>query len=192
MKWLSKKATPEDTSPDEISHGKPADVSVTQADEKRQISIDTQALQDVKKLDKAHQADPNLGDDKIDALREAAKTGDAERVLEVEKAFVEDSPYENVRAAVRTTDGEEVANTLRAWILGFFFVTIASGINMFLSMRSPAITIPTVVILLLVYPVGVFWTKIMPTRKFTTFGVSWTFNPGPWNIKVKFLEYNTN
>lgn len=144
MKWLSKKPSPEDTSSDEISHGRPAEVSMTEADEKRQISIEAQALQDVKKLDKAHQADPNLGDDEIDALREAAKTGDAERVLEVEKTFVEDSPYENVRAAVRTTDGEEVANTLRAWILGFFFVTIASGINMFLSMRSPAITIPTV------------------------------------------------
>lgn len=183
MKWFSKRPVPEDTSSDEISHGKPAEVSVTDAEEKQQISIDAQALQDVKKLDKAHQADPNLGDDEIDALREAAKTGDAERVLEVEKTFVEDSPYENVRAAVRTTDGEEVANTLRAWILGFFFVTIASGINMFLSMRSPAIVIPTVVILLLVYPVGVFWAKIMPTRKFTTFGLTWTFNPGPFSIK---------
>ena len=183
MKWLNKKTGLEDTSSDEISHGQSAEVPSTASDEKRQFSVDAKALQDVKKLDKAHQADPNLADDEIDALREAAKTGDAERVLEVEKTFVENSPYENVRAAVRTTDGEEVANTLRAWVLGFFFVTIASGINMFLSMRSPAITIPTVVILLLVYPMGCFWAKIMPTRKFTTFGVQWTLNTGPFTIK---------
>jgi hypothetical protein len=40
-----------------------------------------------------------------------------------------------VRAAVRPTDGGEVANTVRAWILGMIFVTIGSALNMFLSMR---------------------------------------------------------
>ena len=64
------------------------------------------------------------------------------------------TPSEYVEAAVRAEDGEEPANTLRAWVLGFFFVTVASGVNMLLSMRSPAITIPVVAILLLVYPVG--------------------------------------
>ena len=140
MKWFSRKESSDDISSDEVSSGKAGETVVSGTDEKRQISVDAQALQDVKQLGKAHQADPNLADDEIDALREAAKTGDAEKVLEVEKTFVEDSPYENVRAAVRTTDGEECANTLRAWVLGFFFVTVASGINMFLSMRSPAST----------------------------------------------------
>lgn len=53
----------------------------------------------------------------------------------IEKSPIEDSPYDSVRAAVRNTDGEEVANTVRSWILGMLFVTIASGINMLLSMR---------------------------------------------------------
>jgi hypothetical protein len=99
--------------------------------EKNVAMIDEHAIQDIQKLQKAHQTDPNLGDHEIETLREAAKTGDAERVLEAEKQFVEDSPYESVRAAVRPTDGEEVANTLRAWILGFLFVTVAAGINMY-------------------------------------------------------------
>ena len=90
---------------------------------------------------------------------------------------------EYVEAGVRAEDGEEPANTLRAWILGLFFVTIASGVNMLLSMRSPAISIPVVVIQLLVYPVGRFWARIMPARKFNTFGVVWSLNPGPFNIK---------
>ncbi len=147
------------------------------------VSVTENELKDVRKLQKSHQTDPNLPDEDIDVLREAARTVDAELVLEVEKHFVEDSPYESVRAAVRAEDGEEVANTLRAWILGFVFVTIAAGINMFLSMRSPAISIPTVVILLLVYPVGCLWARIMPTRKFTTFGTTWSLNTGPFTIK---------
>lgn len=90
---------------------------------------------------------------------------------------------EYVEAAVRAEDGEEPANTLRAWVLGFFFVTIASGVNMLLSMRSPAITIPVVAILLLVYPVGCFWARVVPEWSFKTFGVVWSLNPGPFNIK---------
>ena len=90
---------------------------------------------------------------------------------------------EYVEAAVRAEDGEEPANTLRAWILGLFFVTIAAGVNMLLSMRSPAISIPVVAILLLVYPAGCFWARVMPARKFNTFGVVWSLNPGPFNIK---------
>ena len=108
---------------------------------------------------------------------------DAEKVIEVEQHFIEESPYESVRAAVRNTNGGEVANTLRAWVVGFVFVTIASGINMFLSMRNPAIVIPTVVILLLVYPIGCLGAKVMPTRHFNTLGITWSLNTGPFNIK---------
>jgi OPT family small oligopeptide transporter len=90
---------------------------------------------------------------------------------------------EYVEAAVRTEDAEEPANTLRAWVLGFFFVTVAAGVDMLLSMRSPAISIPVVAILLLVYPVGCFWARVMPTRTFNTFSVVWSLNPGPFSIK---------
>lgn len=84
---------------------------------------------------KSHQWDPNLPQAEINALHHAAKTEDAETVREVEEAFAEDSPYEEVRAAVRNTDDGSVANTVRAWILGLIFVTTGSGLNMFLSMR---------------------------------------------------------
>lgn len=47
----------------------------------------------------------------------------------------EDSPYQEVRAAVRNSDGGEVANTLRAWIIGLFFVSLGTGLHMFLGMR---------------------------------------------------------
>lgn len=141
------------------------------------------AVADLDKIAHAHQYDPNLPQEKLDALKKALADGDADEILEVDHLFTDDSPYAEVRAAVRNTDGGEVANTVRAWVLGMIFVTIGSGINMFLSMRSPAISFPSVVVQLLVYPIGCLWAKVMPTRVFNTFGARWTLNTGPFTIK---------
>lgn len=141
------------------------------------------AVADLDKIKHAHRFDPNLPQEKLDFINKALQDGDAGEIIEADVLFTEDSPYEEVRAAVRNTDGEEVANTVRAWILGMFFVTIGSGLNMFLSMRSPAINFPSLVVQLLVYPIGCFWAKVVPTRVFNTFGVKWTFNTGPFTIK---------
>lgn len=142
-----------------------------------------QAATDLEKIKHAHQFDPNLPQEKLDFLNKALNDGDAGEIIEADALFTEDSPYEEVRAAVRNTDGGEVANTVRAWILGMLFVTIGSGLNMFLSMRSPAINFPSLVVQLLVYPIGCFWARVVPTRVFNTFGVKWTFNTGPFTIK---------
>ena len=143
----------------------------------------TANTEDLQILKEAHQWDPNLPLEKLKALENVASVDNAERVAEIQREFIEDSPYEEVRAAVRNTDDESVANTVRAWILGLLFMTVVAAINMFLSMRSPAITIPTVVVILLVYPLGELWARVVPTKKFRTFGIDWTFNPGPWTIK---------
>ncbi|KAJ1337168.1 Sexual differentiation process protein isp4 [Microdochium nivale] len=142
-----------------------------------------QAHDDVDKLRKTHQWDPNLPAEKIDEITVAAETAEPGVVTEIQKEFAQTSPYEAVRAAVREIDNEEYANTLRAWVIGLVFVTVVSGINMFLSMRSPAISIPAVVVILITYPVGMLWARVLPTRKFTTCGVQWTLNPGPFSIK---------
>lgn len=165
----------------------PLDMSGSPVREKHGI-VDTavhinQATTDLEKIKDAHQFDPNLPQEKLDFINKALHDGDADEIIETNALFTEDSPYEEVRAAVRNTDEEEVANTVRAWILGMFFVTIGSGLNMFLSMRSPAINFPSLVVQLLVYPIGCFWAKVMPTRVFSTFGLRWTFNTGPFTIK---------
>jgi hypothetical protein len=100
--------------------------------ETREVSA---AVEDLQKFQKSHQWDPNLPQSKIDAINEATRCMDAEKAVDVDRSIEEDSPYEEVRAAVRNTDGGEVANTVRAWILGMIFVTVGSGLNMFLSMR---------------------------------------------------------
>jgi OPT family small oligopeptide transporter len=138
---------------------------------------------DIKKLQKSHQWDPNLPQEKADEITAALETGELETIAEVQKDFATKSPYEDVRAAVREIDNEEYANTFRAWFIGLLFVTAVSGVNMFLSMRSPAITIPAVVVILVTYPVGVLCAKILPTHKFNIFGLEWTLNPGPFSIK---------
>lgn len=181
MKWRTKLPTQPAASltTSTAGHGTIEPVSGVKGD----ISVEAHALDDVRKLQQNHRYDPNLPEEDIEALDEAVRAGSVEKAFEVDESFTKDSPYEAVRAAVRDSDGEEVANTIRAWILGFIFVTLASGINMFLSMRSPAVTIPTVVILLLVYPIGCFWAKMMPPMKFRTFGIEWTLNTGPFTIK---------
>jgi len=93
------------------------------------------AVEELHNLQASHQWDPNLPQEKLDAIDEVVKTGDQEKAAELEKSFAQDSQYEYVRAAVRNTDGGEVANTVRAWVLGMFFTTLGSGLNMFLSMR---------------------------------------------------------
>lgn len=141
------------------------------------------ATADLKNIRHAHDFDPNLPKEKLDLIDKALRDGDANEIVEADILFADDSPYDEVKAAVRNTDGEEVANTVRAWILGMLFVTVASGLNMFLSMRSPAINFPALVVQLLVYPIGCLWAKVMPMRVFNMFGLKWTFNTGPFTLK---------
>lgn len=87
-------------------------------------------------FEKSHQWDPNLPQEDVDALHMAEKSEDPEGTVKVDHIPDEDSPYPDVRAAVRNKDNDdEVANTVRAWILGMISVTIGGGLNMFLSMR---------------------------------------------------------
>lgn len=132
----------------------------------------TDVTSPLRQIQEAHRFDPNLPQAKADEISAALETADPETIAEIEKTLATKSPYEEVQAAVREIDNEEYASTLRAWVIGLLSVTGVSGVNMFLSMRSPAITIPAVVVILVTYPIGVLWAKVVPTRRFTTFGVA--------------------
>ncbi|PKK48007.1 hypothetical protein CI102_5515, partial [Trichoderma harzianum] len=95
----------------------------------------------------------------------------------------DESPFLAVQAAVRNYDEEMPANTIRAWAIGLFLVTICGGMNMLFYLRSPAISISTIVAQFLAYPIGRLWSLTMPQRIFTTFGVRWSLNPGLFNMK---------
>ena len=137
----------------------------------------------LEKIQQSHQWDPNLPQEKADAIAETLRIGEPETMMEMEKEFAAKSPYEEVQAAVRDIDQGEPASTFRSWFLGLIAVTIVSGVNMFLSMRTPSISIPAVVVILITYPIGCFSAKVLPTRSFKVFGMEWTFNPGPFTVK---------
>lgn len=95
----------------------------------------------------------------------------------------ENSPYEEVRAAVPNWDEEMPANTIRAWTLGLLLSVFGAGINTLFSLRAPAIGVGTIVAQLIAFFVGNAWAKFLPNRQFNTFGLKWNINPGPFNVK---------
>lgn len=95
----------------------------------------------------------------------------------------ENSPYPEVRAAVRNYDEDVPANTVRAWTIGLALTVIGASMNTLFSLRQPSISIGPLVAQIVAYPIGHTWARIVPAREFNTFGVRWSLNPGPFNIK---------
>jgi hypothetical protein len=147
------------------------------------------ALAQLKKFEKLHKWDLHLPQEQLDDVHGVLESGDVEKEVAVERALLEEnSPYPEVQAAVRNYDEVDMpANTIRMWVLGMLLSTIASAINMLFSLRNPSITITTYVVQLVAYPLGLGWDKVMPRRKFKTFGLEWSFNPGPFNMKEHTL-----
>ena len=95
----------------------------------------------------------------------------------------EDSPYPEVRAAVRNYDQDLPCNTIRAWVIGLTLVIIGASMNTLFSLRHPSIAIGALIAQVVAYPLGHAWARVMPKRQFQTFGYRWSLNPGPFNVK---------
>ncbi|KAG5996715.1 hypothetical protein E4U43_002816, partial [Claviceps pusilla] len=96
----------------------------------------------------------------------------------------QDSPYPEVRAAVRNYDEHHLpCNTVRAWTIGLLLVVLGASMNTLFSLRQPSISIGPLVAQIIAWPMGHAWARLMPSRTFTTFGLRWSLNPGPFNIK---------
>lgn len=131
-----------------------------------------------------HHLDPNLPIDELNDVDNAINSGNVEKGLAVEQVIIEDnSPYPEVRAAVRNYDVDLPANTIRAWVIGLVLCTVGSGINMLFSLRNPSVTISTYVIQLIAYPIGLGWDMIFPDRVWNIAGLKFNLKPGPFNFK---------
>ena len=148
-----------------------------------------EAKEHLRNLQKQHEtlADPNLPDDFIDEVAHAMATDEKSGVIATTELLMDNSPYLEVRSAVRNVDEGGPAKTIRAWVIGLLFATIGSALNMLFSLRSPSISINAYVAQLLAHPVGLAWARWMPNREFHTFGLRWNLNPGPWNMKEHCL-----
>lgn len=101
----------------------------------------------------------------------------------VEKAEEEDSPYPEVRASVRNYDEDMPCNTVRAWVIGLALVFVGASMNTLFSLRYPTIGLGPLIAQIIAWPIGHGWARFLPARRFRTFGISWSLNPGPFNIK---------
>ncbi|PWY99371.1 OPT-domain-containing protein [Testicularia cyperi] len=114
------------------------------------------------------------------------------RMVELEMEMEEDSPYPEVRASVSNIDDTEMpVNTLRTWFISFLLTIIASGANMFFSLRYPAPTFTSVIVLLVAYPIGKLLAATLPIRVWKLprwlGGLEFSLNPGIYNIKEHAL-----
>ncbi|KAK8090015.1 Sexual differentiation process protein isp4 [Apiospora hydei] len=95
----------------------------------------------------------------------------------------EDSPYPEVRAAVHNYDEDLPCNTVRAWTIGMTLVTLGASMNTLFSLRRPTIGLGSLIAQIIAWPMGKAWEKVMPERHYHTFGIRWSLNPGPFNVK---------
>jgi len=56
-------------------------------------------------------------------------------------------------------------------------------INQFFTVRQPGITFSANVAQMLAFPAGKLLEVALPSRRFTTFGYTWSLNPGRFNLK---------
>lgn len=112
-----------------------------------------------------------------------------------------ESAYPEVRAAVSNVDDPLMpVNTFRMWFLGIFYSVLITALNQIFAMRceclffsafsrahsvlvDPSVYISGLVAQLTALPLGKLLELILPTARFNTFGYTWSFNPGPFNIK---------
>jgi hypothetical protein len=142
------------------------------------------ALDHFKHFEHRQHLDPNLPTDEIELIEAPHRNDDAEKAVRVEAVSEEDdSPYPEVRTAVRNYDVDLPANTIRAWVIGLILCTVGSTVNMLFSLRNPSITITTYVIQLVAYPIGRGWDAIVPDHQFMFMGVKFNFKPGKFNFK---------
>ncbi|KAI9203564.1 OPT oligopeptide transporter protein-domain-containing protein [Polychytrium aggregatum] len=100
------------------------------------------------------------------------------------------SAYAQISAVVPTTDDPTTpCFTVRAMFLAILFCVITSAVNVVLSFRTNQFTVPAYVAVIISYPIGIFFSKVLPDVRFKLFGVENSLNPGPFSIKEHVLIY---
>lgn len=98
------------------------------------------------------------------------------------------SPYAMVRAVVDPFDNPELPSfTFRVWFIGIIYAGTMAFVNQLFTNRNPAIYVGSNVAQFLAYPAGKLLEAILPTKKFTIRGWSFTLNPGRFNHKEQML-----
>ncbi|KAK9360818.1 OPT oligopeptide transporter protein-domain-containing protein [Lipomyces starkeyi] len=104
------------------------------------------------------------------------------------------SPYPEVRAVCKPVDDPTIpVETLRAYIIGSFWVFCAAFINQFFDLRQPRLFLNSTVLQILIYPTGRLFEHILPRSSISIFGMKVSLSPGPWTFKEQmFVTIMTN
>lgn len=82
----------------------------------------------------------------------------------------------------QTDDPNTLAITFRSIFLGCIWAIFLASMNTLFSFRTNPFSVPTGVVQLLAYPMGIFMAKLLPTS------IKW-LNPGPFTIKEHVIIY---
>ncbi|KAG0092652.1 hypothetical protein BGZ92_009116 [Podila epicladia] len=94
----------------------------------------------------------------------------------------ETSPIPEVAAVVSNTDDPSMpCMTFRFWVMGLVSILALAFVN-----QAPMV-VGSLVVQLMSYPVGQFMARVLPTRRYNLFGIHFTLNPGPFNVKEHVL-----
>ncbi|CAN0915801.1 Oligopeptide transporter 5 [Linum grandiflorum] len=123
---------------------------------------------------------------------DAAKIGAGDETGEKEEEEEEenDSPIEEVRLTVPTTDDPTLpALTFRTWVLGLCSCVFLSVLNQFFGFRYNGLYVGSTSAQILVLPLGRLMAASLPTTRFRVPLTKWSFtlNPGPFNVKEHVL-----
>jgi len=103
---------------------------------------------------------------------------------------VDDSPIEQVRLTVSTTDDPtQPALTFRTWVIGLACCIVLAFVNQFFGYRTNPLTITAVSAQIVSLPIGKLMAATLPTTIYKVPFTKWSFtlNPGPFNLKEHAL-----
>ncbi|KAI0024769.1 OPT oligopeptide transporter protein-domain-containing protein [Xylariomycetidae sp. FL0641] len=133
-----------------------------------------------------HLLDPNLPDEPIELQRLGSLDDGSTVSFDGEaaaKANQENSPYEEVRAAVRNYDEDLPCSTFRAWTIGLSLTLVGASMNTVFSLRQPSIRLGPLVAQIIAWLLGRAWDAVVPAKQLRILGWTCDLKPGPFNIK---------
>lgn len=77
--------------------------------------------------------------------------------------------------------------TFRFWVLASFFTILSASVAQFYFFRANTIVFSVFFVQLASYLLGTLMARTLPTTQYMAFGLHFTFNPGPFNIKEHML-----
>ncbi|KAI8321886.1 OPT family small oligopeptide transporter [Martensiomyces pterosporus] len=113
---------------------------------------------------------------------------ESESGIEKPTGVFEDSPIEEVRAAVMPSDDTNLPSvTVRSVVLGLAFTLALSFINQFFWFRAQPLTVGILVVQLVSFPIGKFLARVLPDKRVGFGRFTFSLNPGDFSVKEHVL-----